>query len=255
MTLAVSALLPLYVADAGVGAAQLAAELAISAGFVAAVQPPVQGFYLQADSDGLSLRLAASSSVLRIDFAAGALDYRRQHGGSEAIVRAMGFKAGQPQRVVDATAGLGRDAFILAAHGAEVVLLERQPLQAVLLADALRRGLNSGNAAICQRMRLLHGSAQQLLGQWASERPAVVYLDPMFPHRRKSALVKQEMQWLQQLAGADEDADALLLPARQLALQRVVVKRPDDAPPLAGIKPSGAVASRGHRFDIYPPLA
>lgn len=235
--------------------AQVAVELACAAGFTLANQLPEQGFYLQAADDGLSLRQIGSNSVLRIDFAAGALDYRRQHGGSEAIVRAVGFKSGQSRRVVDATAGLGRDAFILAAHGAEVTLIERQPLQAVLLADALRRGRASDNAAICQRMQLLQGSAQQLLSDWAGERPAVIYLDPMFPHRRKSALVKQQMQWLQQLAGADEDADSLLAPARQLAQQRVVVKRPDSAPPLAGVVPSGAVASRGHRFDIYAGLA
>ncbi|MBP7548592.1 MAG: class I SAM-dependent methyltransferase, partial [Corallincola sp.] len=146
--------------------------------------------------------------------------------------------------------------FILAAHGARVTLVERHPALAALLADALQRALmDEATAVIASRMQLLHGAALATLNSWQGEPPAVVYLDPMFPHRRKSALVKLEMQWLQQLVGADQDADALLRPARQLARQRVVVKRPDDAPPLAGVKPSGAVASRGHRFDIYAPVS
>lgn len=84
--------------------------------------------------------------------------------------------------------------------------------------------------------------------------PDVVYLDPMYPHRQKSALVKKEMRVFQSLVGPDEDADALLEPARRLAKKRIVVKRPDYAPPLAGIVTQAAVVTKSHRFDIYPPL-
>ncbi|MBQ1783280.1 MAG: class I SAM-dependent methyltransferase [Gammaproteobacteria bacterium] len=218
--------------------------------------PPLDGFYLHAHVCGLTLQRVGHEGQLRLDFVGGKLGYRRLHGGSEAIVRAVGLKPSQPLSVIDATAGLGRDAFILAAHGARVTLVERHPALAALLADALQRALmDEATTAIASRMQLHYGAALATLTGWLGEPPAVVYLDPMFPHRRKSALVKQEMQWLQQLVGADDDADALLLPARQLACQRVVVKRPEQAPPLAGVKPSGAVASRGHRFDIYAPVS
>lgn len=69
---------------------------------------------------------------------------------------------------------------------------------------------------------------------------------------KKSALVKKEMRVFQSLVGADEDADSLLEPARALAKRRVVVKRPDYAEPLAGMKASAAIATKNHRFDIYP---
>ncbi len=232
------------------------AELAARLGLPLSGSPPAEGFYLHPQPAGLTLLRAGHEGQLWLDFVGGKLGYRRLHGGSEAIVRAVGLKPSLPLSVIDATAGLGRDAFILAAHGARVTLVERHPALAALLADALQRALmDEATAAIASRMQLHHGAALATLTGWQGEPPAVVYLDPMFPHRRKSALVKQEMQWLQQLVGADEDADALLLPARRLARQRVVVKRPEEAPPLAGIKPSGAVASRGHRFDIYAPVS
>lgn len=99
-------------------------------------------------------------------------------------------------------------------------------------------------------MQLIHASSLQLLSEIVP-RPQVVYLDPMFPHRNKSALVKKEMRVFQSLVGADQDADDLLAPARRLATKRVVVKRPDYAPPLAGVATVNAVATKGHRFDIY----
>ena len=79
----------------------------------------------------------------------------------------------------------------------------------------------------------------------------VVYLDPMFPHRKKSALVKKEMRVFQQLLGSDDDADSLLAPARELAGKRVVVKRPAYAEPLADVPPAMAITSKKHRFDVY----
>jgi 16S rRNA (guanine1516-N2)-methyltransferase len=85
-------------------------------------------------------------------------------------------------------------------------------------------------------------------------KPEVVYLDPMYPHKQKSALVKKEMRVFQGLVGPDEDADGLLEPARRLATKRIVVKRPDYAPPMADIAAQAAVVTKSHRFDIYTPL-
>ena len=100
-------------------------------------------------------------------------------------------------------------------------------------------------------MTLLPGIAIEIMTAWTAERPDVVYLDPMFPHRKKSAAVKKEMRLFQQLLGPDEDADALLQPALALALKRVVVKRPAGAPYLADKKPQIEMQGKANRFDIY----
>ncbi|WP_249451800.1 class I SAM-dependent methyltransferase, partial [Escherichia coli] len=101
-----------------------------------------------------------------------------------------------------------------------------------------------------ERLQLIHASSLTALSD-ITPRPQVVYLDPMFPHKQKSALVKKEMRVFQSLVGPDLDADGLLEPARLLATKRVVVKRPDYAPPLANVATPNAVVTKGHRFDIY----
>ncbi len=190
-----------------------------------------------------------------VDFVSGAMAHRRKFGGgrSEAVAKAVGIKKGYIPSVVDATAGLGRDAFVLAALGCEVRMLERHPVVAALLDDGLQRGYADAEIGpwLKQRMSLIHASSIHAL-ETISPQPDVVYLDPMYPHRQKSALVKKEMRVFQSLVGADNDADALLEPALALAKRRVVVKRPDYAEPLAGKEAEAAVTTKNHRFDIYP---
>ncbi|MDF7648510.1 16S rRNA (guanine(1516)-N(2))-methyltransferase RsmJ [Pantoea sp. Acro-805] len=192
-----------------------------------------------------------------VDFVTGAMAHRRKFGGGrgEAVAKAVGIKGGYLPDVVDATAGLGRDAFVLAALGCRVRMLERHPVVAALLDDGLRRGYEDAEIGgwLRERLTLLHVVSQQALSD-ITPAPDVVYLDPMYPHRQKSAMVKKEMRVFQSLVGADEDADALLEPARRLAKKRIVVKRPDYAPPLAGVATQSAVVTKSHRFDIYPPL-
>lgn len=192
-----------------------------------------------------------------VDFVFGAMAHRRKFGGGrgEAVAKAVGIKGGYLPDVVDATAGLGRDAFVLAALGCRVRMLERHPVVAALLEDGLQRGYADSEIGgwLRERLTLLHVASQQALSDIAPA-PDVVYLDPMYPHRQKSAMVKKEMRVFQSLVGADEDADALLEPARRLAKKRIVVKRPDYAPPLAGVVTQSAVVTKSHRFDIYPPL-
>jgi 16S rRNA (guanine1516-N2)-methyltransferase len=89
------------------------------------------------------------------------------------------------------------------------------------------------------------------LAGWQGNTPDVVYLDPMFPHRKKSAAVKKEMRLFQQLLGSDDDADLLLEPALTLAKKRVVVKRPSGAPFLANKKPHIEMLGKANRFDVY----
>ena len=192
-----------------------------------------------------------------VDFVEGAMAHRRRFGGGrgEAVAKAVGIKGSYLPVVTDATAGLGRDAFVLASLGCRVQMLERHPVVAALLDDGLQRGYRNAEIGgwLQQRLTLLHASSLEALAQ-LGEKPDVVYLDPMYPHRQKSALVKKEMRVFQTLVGADEDADGLLEPARRLAKKRVVVKRPDYAPPLAGVATQSAIVTKSHRFDIYPPL-
>ncbi|WP_130832496.1 16S rRNA (guanine(1516)-N(2))-methyltransferase RsmJ [[Erwinia] mediterraneensis] len=192
-----------------------------------------------------------------VDFVSGAMAHRRRFGGGrgEAVAKAVGIKGDYLPDVVDATAGLGRDAFVLAAIGCRVRMLERHPVVAALLEDGLQRGYQDAEIGgwLRERLTLLHVSSLTALSE-ITPRPDVVYLDPMYPHRQKSAMVKKEMRVFQSLVGADEDADALLEPARRLAKKRIVVKRPDYAPPLAAVATQSAVVTKNHRFDIYPPL-
>jgi 16S rRNA (guanine1516-N2)-methyltransferase len=134
-----------------------------------------------------------------------------------------------------------------------VTLIERQPLIAALLEDGLARAAGDRDVGpIVAQMRLLTGNAIELMKAWQGEPPQVIYLDPMFPHRDKSALVKKEMRLFRPFVGDDLDAPALLQAALALASHRVVVKRPRKAPIIAGGKPAYALEGKSSRYDIYP---
>ena len=212
------------------------------------------GWHLAWQDDALVLRhseLAKQGDIL-VDFASGAASYRRLHGGgkNEAIAKACGLTKKRDLNILDATAGLGRDAFVLASLGASVTLVERNPVVAALLFDGLRRGAATAELSwLSQRMQLRHCSALQALTQRAAVE--VVYLDPMFPPRDKTALVKKEMRAFHDVVGSDLDADALLAPALELAEKRVVVKRPAYADYLAQQAPTMSVTGKNNRFDVY----
>lgn len=189
-----------------------------------------------------------------VDFVEGAVAHRRKFGGGrgQSIAKAVGLKSGANPTVVDATAGLGRDAFVLASLGCQVTMLERHPVVAALLADGLQRAQQDAEIGEWMRDRMLlrAGSALKNLQQLGFT-PDVVYLDPMFPHRQKSALVKKEMRVFQSLVGPDLDADALLPAALAVAGKRVVVKRPDYAGYLNDKTPSMSIETKSNRFDVY----
>lgn len=190
--------------------------------------------------------------AIEVDFASGAVGHRRKFGGGRGqdIAKAVGLKHGFTPKVLDATAGLGRDAFVLASLGCQVTMMERMPVVAALLADGLTRAqLNNEVADIAENMSLIHASSLEQMS--LADQPDVIYLDPMYPHKEKSALVKKEMRVFQSLVGADNDADGLLEPALKLAKYRVVVKRPNYAPPLADKKPSTSIKMKKNRFDVY----
>ena len=222
------------------------------------------GLQAQADAD-FALQLGAEGlqfvelgpqapGAVRVDFVEGAVAHRRLFGGGtgQMIAKAVGVQPGVRPQVLDATAGLGRDAFVLASLGCSMTLIERQPLIAALLEDGLARARQSTEVApIAAQMRLLQGNAIELLSAWTDEAPQVIYLDPMFPHRDKSALVKKEMRLFRPLVGDDLDAPALLAAALALASHRVVVKRPRKAPCIEGAKPSYVLEGKSSRYDIY----
>lgn len=192
--------------------------------------------------------------AIAVNFVDGTMAHRRKFGGGrgEAVAKAVGIKGDYLPTVIDATAGLGRDAFVLACVGCKVNLVERNPVVSALLEDGLNRAYQDAEIGkfMQERMVLLsvHSIAELDPIKDAAD---VVYLDPMYPHKQKSALVKKEMRVFQQLVGADSDSDDFFFPATQLARKRVVVKRPDYAPFLAEQKPDFSQETKNHRFDVY----
>jgi len=214
-------------------------------------------FALQLGADGLQLQELGidASGPVRVDFLEGAVAHRRQHGGGsgQMIAKAVGIQPGVRPALLDATAGLGRDAFLFAQLGCQVTLIERHPLVGALLADGLARALGDPEVGpIVQRMDLRLGNAIDLMRNWSAEPPQVIYLDPMFPHRDKSSLVKKEMRVFRPLVGSDDDAAQLLEAALALATHRVVVKRPRKAPGIEGAPSGYVLEGKSSRYDIYP---
>jgi 16S rRNA (guanine1516-N2)-methyltransferase len=187
------------------------------------------------------------------DFTGGAVGHRIRFGGGrgQALPRAVGMKGGKTPMVVDATAGLGRDAFLLASLGAEVTLIERSPEMHRLLEEGLARAREAGGdaAETINRMTLLQGDAKDLLPTLA---PEVVLVDPMHPPRKKTALVKHEMRLIRAIVGTDEDAVELMRVALATASRRVVLKWPQLANPMEGIRlPSHQITGKSTRYDVF----
>lgn len=165
----------------------------------------------------------------------------------QPLARAIGKKT---RALVDATAGYCQDALLLALMGFRVTAFERSPVVISLAQDGLRRFTVQSGIALAHRLQLVNGDARACLPSLVP-RPEAIYLDPMFPSKRKkSAAVKKEMRLLRELVGNDPDALELLEISRQVALDRVIVKRPDDAPPLTP-NPSMSIAGKLVRYDIY----
>ncbi|NLQ18227.1 class I SAM-dependent methyltransferase [Marinomonas sp. M1K-6] len=187
-----------------------------------------------------------------VDFTSGTVDHRRRFGGGKGqdIAKAVGLNKGSNLSVLDATAGLGRDAFVLACLGCSVALCERVGFVRAMLQDGLyRASLHHEVADIVANMHLLDTDITQITDDSVFD---VVYLDPMYPHTDKaSAAAKKEMAFFRDLVGKDTDADALLSYAMQLATYRVVVKRPKGAVFLNGTEPTYQLEGKSGRFDVY----
>ncbi len=211
---------------------------------------------LRFDNDYVELFDTALNTGIHVNFVEGALAHRQQFGGGrgQAIARAVGLKQGNTPSVLDITAGLARDAYILACMGCKVTLVEQSPVLYSLIDDGIRRGLTDQASVDVLKnfMDLVNADSILYMEHMDKEsRPDVIYIDPMYPERKKSALVKKDMQILQHLLAKDENAELLLKTALEYATKRVVVKRPVHAETVGGIKPSTSISSKKTRYDVY----
>ncbi len=215
-------------------------------------------FYLSLTPERLELKAINSKAqhTIHIDFISGRNEHRRLYGGGkkQPLGRAIGLKKQPYPTVLDATAGLGRDGWVLACLGCQVHLIERSPIIGALLHDALTRAKACEQLSeITARIKLTIGDAVTLIkGNSFSEMTHdVIYLDPMYPPRDKSAKVKKEMQMLHQVIGNPPTIEPLLSTALEYAKKRVVVKRPGWAPFLNNVKPNLSIEGKKTRFDVY----
>lgn len=229
-------------------------------------RPPDSWAISRGDSPHSALSLIRSDGViLSLDFTAGKARHRAKESGSgvQALTRALGVKAfnkqhGEPPSIIDATGGLGQDAWALASTGCRLTIIERHPVVHALLADALMRAMADEVARrTAINMRLLMDEAVHALETLGTEGTHAIYLDPMYPERRRTAASKKGMQFLHALLGPvpAKGSPTLLLKAVGSGVSRVVVKRPKNAPYLAGSDDFTGqrtnIQTPNTRYDVY----
>lgn len=212
-------------------------------------------FYLHQTPEHLELRADGpdAPSPLYVNFLSGKMAHRKRFGGGrrQLIGRAVGVKPKQTLTVLDLTAGLGRDAYVLACLGCDVTMLERSRTIAALLKDGLERA-RVDPEFVMLNLQLIEGDARDYLPKLSKEqRPDVIYLDPMFPASKKTALAKKEMRILKSVVAEDDSSTEMLALALKAAKKRVVVKRSQHVPPLEGLKPDLTFEGKSTRFDVY----
>jgi 16S rRNA (guanine1516-N2)-methyltransferase len=221
-------------------------------------------FVLLLDEQGLSLQATGKKAAgpICVDFAYGANAHRRQFGGGKGqmIAKAVGIKGTFRPHVLDVTAGLGQDGFVLATLGCDMTWVERSPIVYQLLSDGFSRAsivADPDLQDIMARIRLCHAHSTNYL-QALDTCVDVIYLDPMFPERKNKAEVNKSMKAFHSLVGEDNDAGELLAVALTKATYRVVVKRPRKAPaidvqfPLLDLPtPNIVFEGKSTRFDVY----
>ena len=219
-------------------------------------------FFLIYQKNGLSLaQISADDSFLICaNFHGDTIKYRRKKGGGkkEMLAKAVGLSGESSLNILDATCGLGGDAFIMASLGGNITMTERVAEVYALVKDALKQAEEWGRdndpelIAIINRMHLINADAKEyMLTASPTCRPDVIYLDPMFPPRKKSAKVKKDMSVFHNLVGTDNDSHEMLPLALSCALKRVVVKRPRVAPTLSSKKANYSFKGKSNRYDVY----
>lgn len=158
----------------------------------------------------------------------------------EPLAKALGIRGSGEKRLIwDTTCGTGKDSLLISFFGAKLTSFERNPAVFLLLKDALRR--------FPVDFHLEFGDARTLT---LSERPEVIYYDPMYPAKKKSALARKEMRIFKAIVGDDPDSKEFLEWALKTATERVVVKRPLEAEPIKE-KPTASYTGKSTRYDMY----
>ncbi|MEH6833908.1 MULTISPECIES: class I SAM-dependent methyltransferase [Falsihalocynthiibacter] len=193
------------------------------------------------------------AAELRVDFVNGSVAHRLRFGGGRGqdLAKAMGLRAGKTPMIIDATAGLGRDSFLLASLGAQVTMIERSEKMHALLTDGMERAASEGGQLreIIGRMTLLKGDAKDLIPELSGE---AILIDPMHPERKNSALVKQDLRQVREIVGTDDDAADLVRLAIKHARKRVVLKWPAKADPIEGVQAcSHQIRGKTTRYDVF----
>lgn len=169
----------------------------------------------------------------------------------EILIKAVRIKGEEHINVLDATAGMGEDSLILAAAGFDIKMYEQDKVIAVLLTNSIDRAAGIPELAhIVQRMEVYCEDSIEAMKK-LDHRPDVILLDPMFPERHKSAMVKKKFQLLQQLESPCSNEEELMQAAIDAHPRKIVVKRPAKGPYLAGMKPSHSIGGKAVRYDCY----
>jgi len=194
--------------------------------------------------------------MLKCSFIEGPILHRLKYGKGRGqnLAKAVGFKFNKNRTIIDATAGLGYDAFILASLGANVTLIERSEKIYDLLKAAISEAKLYGGeiSKIVNRMNLLFGDSKDILPNIA---PEVILIDTMYKDRKKSALVKNDMRLVREVVGSDSDHVELINVALNNASKRVVIKQPRYAETLDNIKGcSHQILGKTIRYDVYVTL-
>ena len=212
-----------------------------------------QDVYLLLDDEGIAL--AGGGLTLRADLTHMLPRIRTSNLRNELLVRAAKIRGAAGElRAVDATAGFGEDSLLLAAVGFNVRLYEYNPVTAILLEDALRRASQIPELSeIVSRMELVKGDSVEALPHLPFA-PDIILLDPMFPARQKSGLIKKKLQLIQKLEKPCADEESLVKAALAAHPKKIVIKRPAKGPYLAGIRPGYSIEGKVIRYDcIVPP--
>lgn len=203
---------------------------------------------LRMDAEGLSL--LKDGLTIRGDFSSMKKRLKLANLQHEMLVKAAKIKGlGDNPTAIDATAGLGEDSILLAAAGYHVKMYERDEIIAALLEDALQRAkLDEELKPIVERMELIHGDSIEDMENCVDS-PDLIYLDPMFPARSKSGLIKKKFQLLQQLESPCEEGERMVMAARAAKPKKIIIKRPAKGEYLAGIKPNHSLEGKAIRYD------
>ena len=191
--------------------------------------------------------------MLKCSFIEGPILHRLKYGKGRGqnLAKAVGMKSKKNRNIIDATAGLGYDAFILASLGANVTLIERSKRMYEILQNGINEGISFGGEIqrIINRMELLFGDSKDILPKLS---PEVIMIDTMYKDRKKTALVKNNMRLVREIVGPDSDYIELLKVALNCARHRVVLKQPRYADPIKEIrKCSHQILGRTIRYDVY----